>query len=778
MIIETKEQLVIKNIGVTTDSIEASINTSSMPFLFEMLSESLYSNPIGSICREITSNCFDSHIEAKVDDPVTIRKSIDEEGYYISFIDVGMGLDPIRIQNIYMNYFSSTKRESNDLIGGFGLGSKSPLAYTDYFYINTIFDFIKYQYIFSKGTTIPTLDLLDKSEVSERNGTEIRIYIKDLYDVNKFEDELKKQLCYFDNVYFEGWGIDNNYNIFEGEYFKYRNKNQYDSKMHIVLDKVVYPIDWKQLKIPEYNIAVGIKFKIGELLVTPNREQIRYTDDIILLIKDRINKTINELITIFDKQNKSFDSYFDWLINKNQKPYISFTNENEEINKLYLHGLDHANKKINYKYFEGIDDIKDKYDILSLFYTCIGEISKGKKKKEFYINGINNLLQYDYHKTYISNTTYTNIEKDWLVKNGYIIYSKLNKSDIKSLFLIASKNTNTNIFNKYYFNLGAGLRIYKLIKAIRKEVNNKCSKYRDLTESELIEYKEEKRSNNNAIQRKLNGKVLVTSLLKNVSYEWELRKTLKDRYYTRGIDEFKGIVIYGFKEDDVKLKKAITLISNVRPKYFNYNGNIINNNIIEVIKISKQNNKYFKNKNNMFHVDNLYKTKLFRDMASSFKIEQYFNDIENNNNQNMKDYIKSMKLICSDIGNTLDELYKFYINTNNNNIYTFSYTRNSIRLEIINIAETYNLYNPNVELLFNKINNWFKDVELIRYININDKTLPYILKTLYDNKKRLNIEYYQKIMHKDENKQLSLDFDKIVINAPTKFNFITQNVMS
>ena len=51
MIIEVQNQLEIENVGVETENIEAGIDASSMPFLFEMLSRSFYSNPIGSICR-------------------------------------------------------------------------------------------------------------------------------------------------------------------------------------------------------------------------------------------------------------------------------------------------------------------------------------------------------------------------------------------------------------------------------------------------------------------------------------------------------------------------------------------------------------------------------------------------------------------------------------------------------------------------------------------------------------------------------------------------------
>jgi hypothetical protein len=782
MIIEVKKQLDIQSIGVETESIGASIDAASMPFLFEMLSGSLYSNPIGSICREITSNCFDSHIEANIDDPVTIKKGWDEEGYYISFVDIGVGLSPERIQSIYMNYFSSTKRETNSLIGGFGLGSKSPLSYTDYFYINTTFDNVKYQYIFSKGKTIPTLDLLDRSEIFGRNGTEIRIYIKD-DDVYKFKNELIKQLCYFDNVYFEGWDIENDYTIFEGKYFKYRNKNQYSTKMHIVLDKVVYPIDWKQLGIPEYNIAIGVKFQIGELLVTPNREQLRYTDEIITLLKERINQTIEELVSIFDKQNTKFDSFFDWLEVRNEKPYITFNKEGGAIDKLYLYGLEYVNKKNIYKYFEGIEDISNISDIVSLFFSYLGEVNNGKRKKKesYYTPDISYKIRYNPSSCHISDKPYTNIEKDWLMNSGYVIYPKINKlKEHKNIFLSTVHNDLAVRLDNYYFNLGAGLRIYKLMKALREEVKLRCKVYRELTEQELLEYKEEKKRNDGSLQRRLNGKVLVDSLNEINKYDWSLQTNKEERYWTKGINTYTGIVIYGFREDQQKLEKAMTLLYLVKRNYFKTSRNrnhIGDNRIFKVIKISKQNEKYFKKRSNMIHVDNLYgDNPMFRDMTSSFKIEQFFNDIEQCNGQHTANYIEQIKLICTDVGEVLEQLYNFYLNTNKDN-YDLTYKRYHIKDEVMRIAEKYNLYNPNVELLFSKVNDWFKGIEIIRYTNINDKTLPYVLKLLYEKKKRLNIEYYQKVLNTDNTTQLSIDFDRSEIPSLTKFTVITQNLI-
>src|SRR5580765_3154758 len=75
MILEKLKTLEIESIGDTEDGIAAGIAEESLPFVFEFMSTQLYSNPIGSLIREITSNCFDSHVEAGVEDPVIISRT-------------------------------------------------------------------------------------------------------------------------------------------------------------------------------------------------------------------------------------------------------------------------------------------------------------------------------------------------------------------------------------------------------------------------------------------------------------------------------------------------------------------------------------------------------------------------------------------------------------------------------------------------------------------------------------------------------------------------------
>lgn len=95
------------------------IDPKNIGFITTLLSSKLYSNPEKSFIREIVSNAWDSHVEAgTTDTPVIVR--LDKKNSSITVRDYGTGLSKERFENVYCNIGSSTKRESNDYIGGFG----------------------------------------------------------------------------------------------------------------------------------------------------------------------------------------------------------------------------------------------------------------------------------------------------------------------------------------------------------------------------------------------------------------------------------------------------------------------------------------------------------------------------------------------------------------------------------------------------------------------------------------------------------------------------------
>lgn len=148
-----KKNIEIEQFGLddTDTAYVSSISQSSQKAFFRMLTEGFYADAIGSIIREITSNCIDANTESGSDEPIIIKfeKDIESSDYILSFKDNGVGLSPERINDVYVKFLESTKKESEQEIGYFGLGSKTPFAYKResgerFFYIDTISNGIKY----------------------------------------------------------------------------------------------------------------------------------------------------------------------------------------------------------------------------------------------------------------------------------------------------------------------------------------------------------------------------------------------------------------------------------------------------------------------------------------------------------------------------------------------------------------------------------------------------------------------------------------------------------
>jgi len=457
-----EDNITVETSGI--NSIVGGIDESNISIIMEMVSSSFYSNKIGSIIREITSNCFDSHKRANVDNPVVIKVDFDYENdiYYIEFKDVGTGLSPDAIKYIYMRWFTSDKRSSNEEIGGFGIGSKSPFAYTDMFYINTVSEGIRYDYIHykdernAKGVREFKLDLLLEEPTNQRNGTSIRIDIQK-EDLPKFLSEINEQLSYFDNVFvqkgesvYSHYEYNNKYNIdnfnrekiFEYKTFKYRDRihghNHQDSELFILIDTVKYPINFKELDIKVLTIPFGLKFKIGELSVTPNRENIEYTQKNKDLIISRYNEMIEEIAFLIQKQNKfEFDTLKEYR-KSISSVYLTLGNEQSNCKLLLDKNVvfNHFGIEVK-KVFKPLENFK--YNItntvLDIFYKPVGVIKYDGSVEEHNYMCISNVEEG--REVYIINSM-SELSKaiNYSLSSGTQIYirKKLNKDDVFNFY--------------------------------------------------------------------------------------------------------------------------------------------------------------------------------------------------------------------------------------------------------------------------------------------------------------------------------------------------------
>jgi len=304
--------------------IESGIRSSDLGFALNAVSKNLYSNPIGSFIRELVSNAVDANKDNNSSEPVLVEISQEDGNWYFSVKDYGKGLSEEQFSNIYMNWFNSNKRDSNNLIGGFGLGSKSPLSYTDNYEFITIHEGIEYSYSIYKTKDVPRATLLNKVNNELEVGTIVKFEVKET-DLWKINQECKKQLLYFDNVIVKDrkYHFDNNFNVLESELFKYRTNNTAVDKLHISLGNVPYEIDFSLLQISQIYIPIAIKFETGELPVVLSRESINYEDeniDVINVIKERLFTVVEDIKERYEKQVNftNFKEYLDFLFEENK----------------------------------------------------------------------------------------------------------------------------------------------------------------------------------------------------------------------------------------------------------------------------------------------------------------------------------------------------------------------------------------------------------------------------------------------------------------------------
>jgi len=285
--------------------------------IFDILRSKMYSNPILAICREISCNARDANREVGNNNvPITIHLPNVNEPYF-KVKDSGPGISPDRIENIYIKYGSSTKREDNTQTGGFGLGSKTPFAYTDSFNVNTVFNGIKYNYIcFIDDSKVGKISLLSSTETSELNGTEILIPVKQC-DFNEFYSATSSSVRYWSvKPIIKGREIIFNtidYSIIKDDW-AFIQEFSYENSIKLIIDEIEYPLYYKDFvdeNLQDLRYIRGEIFlflKNGEINLSANREKVYLDNKTKKVINDKLNKMFSSLEEVFIEKINSFDN--------------------------------------------------------------------------------------------------------------------------------------------------------------------------------------------------------------------------------------------------------------------------------------------------------------------------------------------------------------------------------------------------------------------------------------------------------------------------------------
>ena len=283
------------------------------PVAFEILSSKLYSDANMAVVRELLCNAYDSHKACgKQDVPIHVQlPSYLNKNFIIR--DYGLGLSKEDVIDLYTTFFHSTKADSNDFTGCFGLGSKTPFSYTDAFTVTSYWNGTKYSFVAAKKDGYPNIYCINEEDTDECNGLQISIPVKDGEDFVfknnlraylKFVDEIivtanierPKKILSINNVSLYPSTNSDAYSYYGLEYL-FIKQGQSTYKISNDLSKFK---DIEVLASLSKIADVLIEVPIGTFPVTPNREQLSYSDKVYKDLEKVLKTAISDLLDFAD----------------------------------------------------------------------------------------------------------------------------------------------------------------------------------------------------------------------------------------------------------------------------------------------------------------------------------------------------------------------------------------------------------------------------------------------------------------------------------------------
>lgn len=293
---------------------------------FKLMFAGIYSDPIRAIIRELIANGIDSHKMAGCPDrpvKVTLPSRLDE---MFAVRDYGVSMTHDFIMTRFSTAMDSTKDESNDEIGGFGLGGKTPFVYTDMFQIRCFLDRevrLYTAYLNEQGW--PCVSLMNKSPTDEENGVEVSFPVKP-QDNATFEAKAAyvcatlpvrpecKSSCLKSTLE----ELDAQRIAINGDCYLMCYNHTFPYGIYAVMGGIPYPIDLRQLNLPNVvKERIGhymsgsffINFDIGELLPTPSRESLQFTDETKAALVKKLTKVCLDIHKIVEDVMKDTTLY-------------------------------------------------------------------------------------------------------------------------------------------------------------------------------------------------------------------------------------------------------------------------------------------------------------------------------------------------------------------------------------------------------------------------------------------------------------------------------------
>lgn len=288
--------------------------------IFDMFANDTYANKPLAIMRELVANGIDAHMSAgRADRPVEVILPTELEPTCV-VRDFGIGMSHEFVMGPFMAYTDgSTKDKDDKAIGGFGIGSKSPLSYVDAFTLRVVHQGVLSVYtLFKNDVGIPCIGLQAQTTTDEHDGVEISFPVQ-AEDVPSFHEAAQQALQFFRPLPLvtNGKVLPPEY-TFEGNGWAMRKTH---GPLGIIMGGVRYPATTSNLSYdlrtderlkPLLEYGLDLTLPIGACGVAMSREQLSYIPKTSESIKAALEGLIDDVVatfaTIFDTCDSEWEA--------------------------------------------------------------------------------------------------------------------------------------------------------------------------------------------------------------------------------------------------------------------------------------------------------------------------------------------------------------------------------------------------------------------------------------------------------------------------------------
>lgn len=314
--------------GSIGKAVKATVHASRK--VFDMFSDNTYAKIKEAIPRELVANGIDAQ-RLNGNDRVPVRVHLPTELEPMFMVsDIGPGMSDVfirgdanampPIESKFMAFTNgSTKDGNDDDIGGFGIGSKSPLGYVDQYTLRVVHEGILSVYtLFRDEDGIPSIILQAQTTTDEHSGVQVSFPVE-LADIDDFHAAAQLALQYFNPL-----PIVENGTLVAPDYqyvaptWAMRTEA---GPLGVIMGGVRYPVVTSSLSYalrmntklsPLLEYGLDLTLPIGAVPIAMSREQLRYPNQTSEVIETALVGMIDDVIatfsTMFDQQPSLWDA--------------------------------------------------------------------------------------------------------------------------------------------------------------------------------------------------------------------------------------------------------------------------------------------------------------------------------------------------------------------------------------------------------------------------------------------------------------------------------------